>query len=55
MELSESNKLRSFKCSKCNDIQDSLDMVTDQSYNVIDAYNKNAQKRKTWRFFSMQV
>ena len=48
MTLGETSELIPSNCSNYNDLQDSLDMVTDELQKVIDAYNKISHERKEW-------
>ncbi|XP_049394650.1 uncharacterized protein LOC125858929 [Solanum stenotomum] len=49
MALGKTSEVISFNCPNCNDLQDSLDMFTDELQKVIDEYNKIAQEKKDWQ------
>jgi len=46
MALGETNEVRLFNYTNCNDLQNSLDMVTNELQKFIDEYNKIAQEKK---------
>lgn len=49
MTLSETNEVRSFNYSKCNNLQASMDIFTDELPKLIDDYNKVTQEKKDWQ------
>lgn len=43
-------EVRTYNCSECDNLQKSLDMVSDELQNVINEKNKLAQEEKNWQF-----
>lgn len=46
LSLGERTEVTSYNYPNCNDLQNSLDMVTDELQKFIDEYNKVAQEKK---------
>ncbi|XP_059310153.1 uncharacterized protein LOC132061332 [Lycium ferocissimum] len=49
MAKSDTSEVRTPSCSKCIDLQATLDLVTDDLQKMIDEYNKLAKEKKNWQ------